>query len=387
MAEEKVVALSVGRSLLELKTSAIHYAQMKRNFALIHMEWGGVYKARVTFEDLKQLLGEEFVVLRRGLLVNAAQIHHLEDEAVLSSGERLRYVQRNKQELLSRLCALRGCAPEQLLLRRTREHRIAPITPVGEAELRDFPDGSYLSFFLKSKPMLVSVNDILYADADRNTTELHVSDGHVYRVRMPLSALERGLGESFIKVSRSRLVSALAIHSVTDTINLNSGEALDYTHSRRGDIRNRLAEGKRRFLDRGDCPGVPATPEEYRRHYACFEDAPFAFTDIEMVFDEDRRAVDWIFRYGNPALAKLEKMPLEKLIGSTFGSVFPNMDSKWLQSYEQAAVYGRTLEITEYSPEIDTNLKIICYPTFRGHCGCMLFSLDAPIGQLNSIQG
>ena len=77
MAEEKVVALSVGRSLLELKTSAIHYAQMKRNFALIHMEWGGVYKARVTFEELKQLLGEEFVVLRRGLLVNAAQIHHL----------------------------------------------------------------------------------------------------------------------------------------------------------------------------------------------------------------------------------------------------------------------------------------------------------------------
>ena len=40
---------------------------------------------------------------------------------------------------------------------------------------------------------------------------------------------------------------------------------------------------------------------------------PFAFTDIEMVFNEDRHAVDWIFRYGNEALAELEKLPLEQL--------------------------------------------------------------------------
>ena len=52
------------------------------------------------------------------------------------------------------------------------------------------------------------------------------------------------------------------------------------------------------------------------------------------------------------------------------------MDSKWLRSYEQAVLYGKTLEIMDYSPEIDTNLKIICFPTFRGHCGCILFDLN-----------
>ena len=41
------------------------------------------------------------------------------------------------------------------------------------------------------------------------------------------------------------------------------------------------------------------------------------------------------------------------------------MDSKWLQSYERATLYGETLEIMDYSPEIDTNLKIICFPTFQ----------------------
>ncbi|MFW5668513.1 hypothetical protein [Acetivibrio ethanolgignens] len=45
-------------------------------------------------------------------------------------------------------------------------------------------------------------------------------------------------------------------------------------------------------------------------------------------------------------------------------------------TYEQATLYGERLEIMAYSPEIDAELKIICFPTFPGHCGCMLFPLD-----------
>ena len=103
---------------------------------------------------------------------------------------------------------------------------------------------------------------------------------------------------------------------------------------------------------------------------------PFAFADIEMIFNEDRHAVDWIFRYGNEKLAEVERVPLSGLIGNSFGSIFSNMDDKWLCTYERATLYGERLEIMAYSPEIDTELKIICFPTFSGHCGCMLFPLD-----------
>ena len=92
-----------------------------------------------------------------------------------------------------------------------------------------------------------------------------------------------------------------------------------------------------------------------------------------MVFNEERAAVDWIFRYGNEALAEIEKTPLQQLITHSFGSIFPNMDAKWLRVYERTALFGETLEIVYYSPEIDTKLKIISFPTFKGHCGCMLF--------------
>ena len=120
----------------------------------------------------------------------------------------------------------------------------------------------------------------------------------------------------------------------------------------------------------------PVTEEEYRSYYKSFDNLPFAFTDIEMVFDERKRAVDWIFRYGNQELSRLEKLPLKKLIGSSFRSLFSNMDSKWLRSYERAVLYGEKLELIDYSPEIDTNLKVTCFPAFPGHCGCILFNIS-----------
>ena len=63
------------------------------------------------------------------------------------------------------------------------------------------------------------------------------------------------------------------------------------------------------------------------------------------------------------------------MIGKTFGSIFLDMDSKWLRIYERAALYGETLEIIDYSPEIDKRLKIICFPAFKWCCGGILFDI------------
>lgn len=397
MPERKTITVATGRTRTELEVSEIHYVLMKRNYANISMEWGGVYKARITFAELKALLGEDFFPLGRGCLVSIAQIHHIDDMVVLNSGERLKYLRRLKPALVAQVCAVRNCPPESVDIkvplppRRKKQPVPAAEEPtppavetpieveetVPEADVRGFSDGDYLTIVVNRKRIMVNVNTIAYADAQRNDAQIHLVDGTVYRTRITLSALEKGLGEGFLKVSRNRLVAVRAIHSVTDTVNLSTGESLSYPPQRKNQLRRQLVSRQRRFIDSLSGEDAPATPEEYRDHYRCFEAAPFAFADIEMVFNEEQYAVDWIFRYGNPALARLEKIPLKKLIGSAFGSLFDNMDPKWLRSYEQAALYGKTLEIVSYSPEIDTNLKIICYPTFKGHCGCILFNLDA----------
>lgn len=237
-------------------------------------------------------------------------------------------------------------------------------------------DKNYISIISNRKKIVLGISTILYIVTKGKKAEIHVSGGKIYETRMTLCELEDHLGDGFIRVHSGCIVSAMAIHNITDKINLSNGESLEYTARRKKLIISQLHSKQKSIVSSFSGEGIPATEEEYRKHYISFANLPFAFTDIEMVFNEESHAVDWIFRYGNPALAKLEKMPLEQLIGSSFGSLFSNMDSKWLRSYERATLYGEILEIIDYSPEIDTYLKVICFPTFKGHCGCILFNIS-----------
>lgn len=237
-------------------------------------------------------------------------------------------------------------------------------------------DAKNITIISNRRKIVLSISTILYILMAGKKAEIHVSGGRVYDVRMTLSELEKKLGEGFIKVHRGCIVSAMAVHDITDHINLSNGESLEYTIRKKNEIIDRLHTKQQMIINSFNGDGTPETIEEYQAYYSSFDNLPFAFTDIEMIFNEESHAVDWIFRYGNPALAKLEKLPLDCLIGSYFGSLFSNMDSKWLRSYERATLYGEILEIIDYSPEIDTYLKVICFPTFKGHCGCILFNIS-----------
>lgn len=237
-------------------------------------------------------------------------------------------------------------------------------------------EAKYITIISDRRKVVLSISTILYVLMIGKNAEIHVSGGMVYETRMTLGELEKKLGDGFIKVHRGCIVSAMAVHDITDKINLSNGESLIYTMRKKNLIIDQLRLKQRLMISSFIRDGIPKTEEEYHRYYGSFDNLPFAFTDIEMVFDEERHAVDWIFRYGNPALAKLEELPLTRLIGSSFGSLFSNMDSKWLRSYERATLFGEILEIIDYSPEIDKYLKVICFPTFKGHCGCILFDIS-----------
>lgn len=224
--------------------------------------------------------------------------------------------------------------------------------------------------------VVINISTILYVMMIDRKTEIHVSGGKVYETRITMDDIKKDLDDRFIKIHRGCIVSAMAIHDITDKINLSNGESLIYTKRKKGEIIRQFKEKQKLNISTLVEEGAPETEEEYINHYSSFEKMPFAFADIEMIFNDELRAVDWIFRYGNPALARLENISLEKLIGSSFGSLFANMDSKWLRSYERATLYGEIIEIIDFSPEIEKYLKVICFPTFRGHCGCILFDVS-----------
>lgn len=234
-----------------------------------------------------------------------------------------------------------------------------------------------ITIIVGRKKKTININSIIYVMMTRSNTELHLLGGEVFCVRITIEELENRFGDRFVKANRGCLIAVMAIHEIDKrNIVLSNGERLSFTIRKRKHIIEQFREKQKNIINSFCADGLPKTIEEYRQHYSSFEGMPFAFADIEMIFNSERHAVDWIFRYGNPALAKLEKLPLERLIGSSFGSLFSNMDSKWLRSYERATLYGEKLEIIDYSPEIDTYLKVICFPTFEGHCGCILFDIS-----------
>lgn len=234
----------------------------------------------------------------------------------------------------------------------------------------------YITVIVNRMETVIDISTILYILMRKKYANIHVSGGKVYETRTTFSELEKELDDNFIKVRRGCIVAAKAIHDVTNKVNLNNGETLEYTVRKKKLVIKSVNAAHKNIIEGFSADGVPSTAEEYSEHYKSYDNMPFAFTDIEIVFNEEHRAVDWIFRYGNHALAKLEKMPLEQLIGNSFGTLFSNMDPKWLKGYERATLYGEVLEIVDYSPEIDTYLKVICFPTFPGHCGCILFDIN-----------
>lgn len=234
----------------------------------------------------------------------------------------------------------------------------------------------HITIISNRKKVVIGVNAILYVIVLGKNTQIHILGGNIYETKMALSQLEKELGDGFIRVHRGCIVSAKAIHDITEKINLINGESLDYTLRKKKQIIEQLHLKQKSIIKSFNNSGVPETDTEYFEYYKSFDSLPFAFTDIEMVFDDEKHAIDWIFRYGNAALSRLEKLPLNELIGNSFGSLFSNMDSKWLKNYERAALYNETIEMIDFSPEIDTYLKVICFPTFKGHCGCILFNID-----------
>lgn len=379
MSQERTITVRYGCSDIQLDARAAIYAVMERNYAHIHFSERQQYKIRITFTKLQELLGPEYVQVKRGCLVKAEQIQQISDMVYLKNGEALSYVASQKNELVERVCGLLGCRSGDILGKTTKALAFEKGGEAGgKGGAGQAEEAQFISLLSGKKEVKLPIEDILYIRVEGGCAEFHMSSGENYRSRSSHCALQRILGERFIFIGYNCLVSGMAIHSVGEKLVLCSGEELDYAQRRRAEIFRFVNSRKKRFIDSLSDEGIPKSFEEYDQYYRCFRNATFAFTDIEMVFNENQKAVDWIFRYGNQWLSAIEKLPLENLIGNSFRSLFPNMDAKWLRSYEQAVLYGKTLQIEEFSPEINTNLRIICFPTFKGHCGCILFNADQP---------
>ena len=83
-----------------------------------------------------------------------------------------------------------------------------------------------------------------------------------------------------LRVHPGCLVAVMAIHNVTDTINLSNGESPGYTARKKREIMKTLRNAQQDVIRGFQNHGVPMTDDEYHDYYRSFDQLPFAFTDI-----------------------------------------------------------------------------------------------------------
>ena len=148
-------------------------------------------------------------------------------------------------------------------------------------------ESKHLTIISKGKKIILNTSTILYVLMAGKTAEIHVSGGRVYETRMTLAELEELLDEGYLKIHRGCIVSVMAIHDITDRINLINGESLSYTVRKKKQIMDQFLSQQKSIIHQFNDSDTPVTTEEYRKHYSGFDNMPFAFTDIEMVFNEE----------------------------------------------------------------------------------------------------
>lgn len=109
-----------------------------------------------------------------------------------------------------------------------------------------------------------------------------------------------------------------------------------------------------------------------------FDASPLAICVIEVLLDAKGDPLDFAFVYANEALAKIEGVSLDELIGSRFFELFPNGDRKWLAAYYRAAFEGIPCELGSISSEEGKYFNVACSPAGKtGFATCVLTDIKA----------
>lgn len=103
-----------------------------------------------------------------------------------------------------------------------------------------------------------------------------------------------------------------------------------------------------------------------------FDHCPLGFCIIEIVFNEHGTGVDFLFRYCNKMMEKIENLTIEQMVDHSFFDLFPNDGLKWVASYADVAINGVQKVIHEYSPKLSKYLSVYCFQIKERFCGCIV---------------
>ena len=219
-------------------------------------------------------------------------------------------------------------------------------------------------------------NDIEYVIHTNQRTYFHLCDGRKIMSTMPLKSVLTCLPDlDFWSIQKGIVVAIRCVESISDDFvyTMISGTTFQ------GRSRNPAEHKRRRRLLHYPPPQIQApapkpTPSEISLQDQCriLDHASVAFAVIELIFSDDGRGIDFIFRYCNQEMADLDRVPVEDMLNHSFYEVFPQADRKWIVPYADVAINGTRRVLHKYSPERSRKLVIRCFQPKPGFCACLI---------------
>lgn len=233
--------------------------------------------------------------------------------------------------------------------------------------------GKSIELMVNRHMMQIPVNSIVYANVTDKLCKIHLDNGDMLSLFITISDLMDKLGEEdFLRVSRSSLVAYTAVESVNqDEVILYGGVRIPYSRSRRKEIVERARNCMERQVVRRD-ESRPMGQLDFDQDFVFWDQVPVGFGVLEFLSDHSGRFSDFVFRYVNQALAEVEGSTREKLLNRAYSHVFKGARNKWLAIYSKVAFMGDTVELIDYSPELEKELLVICYQPAYGYCACIV---------------
>lgn len=111
MQNEKYISFFSQRKKIILDIDAILYAIQTGCKMKIHTMGGEIYETRMTLCELENLLGNEFIKLKRNTLVRALEIESVADEVTLKNGDTLKFAARQKQRIIDEVLRITAQPP------------------------------------------------------------------------------------------------------------------------------------------------------------------------------------------------------------------------------------------------------------------------------------
>lgn len=233
--------------------------------------------------------------------------------------------------------------------------------------------GKVIELMVNRHLMQIPANSIIYANVTDKLCKIHLDNGESLNLFITISELMDKLGNvDFLRVSRSSLVAYTAVETVNqEEIVLYGGVRIPYSRSRRKEIMDKARSCMERQVVCRD-KNRPLGELNFHMDFCFWDNVPVGFGVLEFISDASGRFSDFIFRYANRRLGEIEGVPRENLVDRAYGQIFKGSHSKWLAIYSKVAFMGDTVELIDYSPELDKELLVICYQPAYGYCACIV---------------